>query len=62
MNEAMDEITWAQICLPVKKVGFSPQNTIDLSCSAYLSSVKANSTMVGRLLNEHANELPIDTA
>ena len=62
LNVAMDEISWAQISLPVKMGGSGLQNMIDLSSSAYLSSEKANSLMVGRLLNDHAYELPIDTA
>ena len=54
LNLAMDEITRAQKSLAVKMGGFCLQNTIDLSSSAYLSSVKANSAMIGQLLNDHA--------
>ena len=41
---------------------FGLQNMIDISSSAYVSSTKANSAMVGRLFSDHAYELPIDAA
>jgi hypothetical protein len=62
LNVILDDAKWSQLSLPVRMGGFGLQNPMDLSSSAYLSSVFANREMVRRLLNDVDSEAPIEAA